>query len=233
MESRLEVQISTSSTGLSTGIEPLPYFPKLCRVLGGVTIAIVLTYLEIHHSAPEPDSDALPARAGRRNPPAMLDCDQACEDLGVSRRTLHTTLESLSCWWKSETQRSGAARSGRDFLSTSLSFPTSTRSQIKPYAIVGSRAFERFRILAIHRNYQRLDDILTHAGILPVNNFAAESDTCSLSSSVLSLSDVLEKALDISPRLSGIGAGWGEERRKAASGRMTARWLKYRETASK
>jgi hypothetical protein len=211
-------------------IDPLPYFPQLCRVLGGVTISIVLVYLEIHHSAPEPDPDAKPARAGLRNPPAMLDCDQACEDLGVSRRTLHTALESLGVWWKGESQRSGAARSGRDFLNSSLSFPASTHTPIRPYAIVGPRKHNQSRTLAIHRNQTRLDQIAIDADILKECNWAMDSTTCDSSRSLDSPGDVLESALNLRPRKGGIAWGWSQERVAQHSARMTELWAKRRET---
>lgn len=143
---------------LPSGLPPLPYFPQLCRVLGGVTIAIVLTYLEIHHSAPESDS---PASAGLRNPPIYLDCDQACMDLGVSRRTLHVSLCCISTWWRSEEERSRAARAGREFLN-----PDHTRyGRLKFYSATGAKTWRPGTIIRLRRNFGHLAKLLQNAGI--------------------------------------------------------------------
>lgn len=217
------------TTKQDSTIDALPYYPRLCRLLGGVTISIVLCYLEIHHSPPEPDPAALPARAGLRNPPAMLDCDQACEDLGVSRGTLDTALQSLGVWWKHEAARSAAARCSREFLNSGRSFPRSSYVTVKPYAIVGSRQWNGPRTLAIHRNQQRLDQIATATGLLGPSKCASSSDTGNSASSL----DIAAKMLEIGPIPRGLAWGWSEERRKAASERMTAKWLKWRELGPK
>ena len=217
--------------------EPIPYHPALCRVLGGVTISIVLVYLEIHHSPPEPDMDAQPARAGLRIPPVSLDCDQACDDLGVSRRTLDSALHSLGVWWKLEAQRAAAARSGRDFLNSGRSFPASSQTSVRPYAIVGSRQWNQPRTLTIHRNSTRLEQIAIAAGISqPYKtdlNCVSYSDTSASGHSLDDTCCVLESALEIGPAKVGIAWGWSDERRRAASERMTAKWLKWREIAHK
>jgi predicted transcriptional regulator len=163
----------------------------------------------------------------------MLDCDQACEDLGIAGRTLDTALQSLGTWWRDESQRSAAARSGRDFHNSVQSFPPSTLAKIKPYAIVGSRAHARPRTLVIHRNYQRLDQILAHAGILQPNKVITLSETSALGHGVRGGLDVLESELQIGPAKRGIAWGWSEERRKATSERMTAKWLRWRELGLK
>lgn len=214
-------------------IDPLPYFPQLCRVLGGVTISIVLVYLEIHHSPPEPDAASQPARAGLRMPPVSLDCDQACEDLGVSRRTLHTALESLCTWWRGEALRSSAARSGRDFIHSGRSFPASTHTAIRPYAIVGSRKHNQPRTLVIHRNPARLDHILVDAGLLTARNWAANSATSPSGHSVRSGAEVLAEALDLGPAKGGIAWGWSQKRVLEHSERMTRLWAERRERAAK
>lgn len=218
-------------------IEPLPYFPKLCRVLGGVTISIVLVYLEIHHSPPEPETATQPARAGLRMPPVSLHCDQACEDLGVSRRTLHTALDSLGVWWRAEQQRSGAARSGRDFINSRRSFPASSHSLIRPYAIVGPRDWNQPRTLVIHRNTSRLEQILIDAGISQPYSLDLNCGTCSDTSASTSVADgvvdVLGKALNLRQPAVGLAWGWSQQRVKEHSERMTRLWAERREKAAK
>lgn len=212
-------------------IDPLPYFPTLCRLLGGVTISIVLVYLEIHHSAPEPDPATQPARAGLRIPPVYLDCDQACEDLGVSRRTLQAALESLGTWWKGEAQRSSASRAGRDFINTGRSFPASTYTKIKPLAIVGSRKHNEPRTLAIHRNPERLHQILVDSGIIASHNWAHNPATYATKGVTDTPAIVLESLLGVSAKR-GLAWGWSQERVLAQSARMTELWAKRREKRS-
>lgn len=222
-----------------SGLPPLPYFPSLCRVLGGVTISIVLTYLEIHHSAQEPD---LMAPVRLRNPPAYLDCDRACEDLGVSRRTLHTALDGIGVWWGVEEKRSAASRAGRDFISLNPSFHVQAKARIRPYAIVGSRAYNRIRTLAIHRNYPRIAQIFVQAGVTTLDQLpqsiqfhCANIEANPVSSrSPYSLPDVLESACAIGrPRRVGADWGWTPERRTQQSERMKRKWAERRKSASR
>jgi hypothetical protein len=209
----------------STGFPPIPYFPQLCRVLGGVTISIVFVYLEIHHSPLGPDPDAQPARAGLRTPSVTLDCDQACADLGVSRRTLHTALDALSVWWKHEGARSAAARSSRDFLRTSHSLDGGKLEPIRPYALVGSRKWTQARTLVIHRNLPRLDQIVSDAGLITASRCTSYEDTSRPSSVVGSLAGVLE----IEPQKRGLAWGWSQERVREHSARMTRLWAERRQ----
>ena len=214
-------------------IEPIPYIPQLCRVLGGVTIAIVFTYLEIHHSPPDVDPDAKTPHAGLRIAPVTLDCDQVCEDLGIARRTLDTALQSLGVWWGTEQKRSAAARSGRDFLNSVAAFPPSTLARIKPYAIVGSHVLRIPTTLTIHRNPDRISEILTDAGIITtptedqkVTPFAQIS---LYQRSTGSASDVLANVLGLVPVKRGIDWGWSQERAREHSARMTRLWAERRE----
>jgi len=55
------------------------------------------------------DPDASLTRSGLRLPPVSIDCDQACEDLGVSRRTLHICL----CLYQYLVEDRGGAESRR------------------------------------------------------------------------------------------------------------------------
>jgi len=211
----------------------LPYYPRLGRALGGVTISIVVCYLEIHHPASPADPEA-PARL--RNPPIYLDCDQACEELGVSRRTLHTALDGIGVWWGAEDQRSAASRAGRDFISLNPSFHVRAKARIRPYAIVGSRAYNRTRTLAIHRNYPRIAQIFVQAGVTTLDQLpqsiqfhCANIEATSASSRSLdSLSGVLENALNLRPRRVGADWGWSQERKLDQSQRMTLFWANRR-----
>ena len=218
-------------------IEPIPYIPQLCRVLGGVTIAIVFTYLEIHHSPPDVDPDAKTPHAGLRIAPVTLDCDQACADLGVSRRTLNIALEGLSVWWGSEAKRSMASRAGRDFFATSPSFSVLAPTSIRPYACVGSRAFQFPRTIAIHRNPQRIRQILVNSGLISTpqttNELLPENETAVTSRSTGSASDVLANVLGLAPVKRGIAWGWSQERAREHSARMTRLWAERRENARK
>lgn len=213
--------------------EPVPYHASLCRVLGGVTISIVLVYLEIHHSPQELYPAPQPARTGLRMPPVSLDCDQACEDLGVSRRTLHSALDALSVWWKNESQRSGAARSSREFLRTYHSLDGGKLDAIRPYSIVGTRKWTSARTLIIHRNTARIDQIAVAAGLLTASRCTSYSDTSPSTHSVDAPSDVLRKALNLAPAKGGIAWGWSQKRVKEHSERMTRLWAERREKAAK
>jgi hypothetical protein len=132
-----------------------------------------------------------------------------------------------------ESQRAAAARSGRDFIKSGRSFPSGTHMNVTPYAIVGSREFNAPRTLAIHRNLTRLDQILTDAEILKANNFVPDSQTSASQRSLDSTGVVLENALGLGPQKRGLAWGWSDERRLAASERMTAKWLRYRELGLK
>ena len=229
MKSALEVNKDGYPQDINHRFPPIPYFPKLCRVLGGVTIAIVFTYLEIHHSPIERESDAKPAHAGLRMPPVALDCDQACDDLGVARRTLHTALESLGVWWRLESQRSVAARSGRDFLNIGRSFPASTHMLVRPYAIVGKKDWNAARTLVIHRNQMRVEQILVNAGIVADPNCGPLSTTSRSGHSVHTAPMILENVLGLEPQKRGLAWGWSQERVKEHSARMTRLWAERRE----
>ena len=213
---------------------PIPYYPTLARLLGGVTISIVFVYLEtIHHSDPATATTAEPARAGLRMPPVSLDCDRACDDLGVCRRTLHTSLDSLSTWWPSEEARSAATRAGRGFLAQSTkSFPPSSSSPIRPYATVGTRKFESSRSLTIHRNQMRIAQILTLAGLLPQNHFTTVDQTPANEQFTGRPGDILQSVLGVSvPR--GMAWGWSADRRREHGERMVRLWAERREKAQK
>src|ERR1035437_3795756 len=93
MESKpREAKNSKPLTDIHSTIDPLPFLPNLARTLHGPTLSLVLTYLEIHHPAPESESGPYSSLSSA---PIMLDCDQACADLGISNRTLHIALNCL------------------------------------------------------------------------------------------------------------------------------------------
>lgn len=139
-------------------LSSLPYFPMLCRALGGVTISLVVCYLEIHHPAPILESEA---PTGRNNAPVYLDCDAVCANLGVSLRTLHISLCCISTWWGSEEERSRAARAGREFLN-----PNHSRyGRWKFYSATGSKTWRPGTIIQLRRNFAHLDNLMQNAGI--------------------------------------------------------------------
>ena len=220
METRSEVLDVSFAQDYHRLPAPLPYYPTLARALGGPTISIVFVYLEIHHPAPAPD---LEATEGRKNPPVYVDCDAACEDLGVSRRTLHVALARLCAWWKSEEARSAAARSSREFFA-----PDHSRyGKIKPYSLVGSRYQLANQTFAIRRNLGKLRIILDNAGFQstrkpnPVlsNTYTPESQVYASEGVTDTLPAILEKASKL-----GMRNGWTEERKRSQSEIMRSIW---------
>jgi len=130
----------------------------LCHALGGVTISLVVVYLEIHHKAKSDDSER---PAGLKSTPVCVDCDQACRDLGISRRTLLVSLCCISTWWKSEEERSRAARAGREFLN-----PDHSRyGRLKFYSATGSKTWRPGTIIQLRRNFAHIENLLQNAGI--------------------------------------------------------------------
>jgi hypothetical protein len=199
-------------------IEPLPYFPALCRLLSGVTISLVVCYLEIHHPAPEPD---LQSFTGHQNPPIFLDCDQACEDLGVSRRTLHVSLCCLSTWWSSELERQRAARASREFLN-----PDHSRyGRLKFYSVTGSKTLRPGTVIQIRRNYGHLAKLLQDAGIatlaVPVPAIAIPFTKLADNAVLASTLNAPERKMSLTEILSSVSA-LGEDRRSTRYPRLRA-----------
>ena len=140
-------------------IEPIPYFASLAKELHGPTLALVLTYLEIHH-APEQDPDA--PSLSLSGTPVEIDCDDVCAALGISRRTLHIALNCLGAWFKDESERSRAQRAGREFLN-----PIHTRyGSVKFLSVTGSRAYAFPRKLRIRGNHQAITNLFTRANVI-------------------------------------------------------------------
>jgi hypothetical protein len=142
--------------------DPLPYYASLAKVLHGPTLALVMTYLEIHHPPPQdtPELNSSPA-----NTPILIDCDTACADLGISRRTLHVALSCLGACWGTEVDRNRAARSGREFLNPSHSLKPTGHDPVKIYSFTGPRQYLKPQILAMRRNYSKLASVLARAGL--------------------------------------------------------------------
>ena len=140
---------------LST-IDPLPYFPNIVRQVRGPTNAMVLTYLEMIHPAPQDENEAILDRA------VTIDCDQACQDIQVSRRTLHVALRCLGAWYLTEDLRGRAERAGRVFINTDHSL----NGVIKCYSVVGSKDFlAAHNRIAIKRNLPHLNALFDRAGM--------------------------------------------------------------------
>lgn len=136
-------------------IEPLPYFPALKGQLCGVTASLVLTYLEIHHPAPQDSIGAI------LTTPVTLNLDAVATDLQVSRRTLLVTLSVLCAWWPTEEARCRAARASREFLN-----PDHTRyGRWKFYSATGSKTWRPGTIIQLRRNFGHLAVLFRDAGI--------------------------------------------------------------------
>ena len=145
-------------------LDPIPYYASLAKVLHGPTLALVLTYLEIHHPAPQDSSES---HSNLTDAPIMIDCDVASAALGVSRRTLHIAFNCLGACWSNESERSRAARAGREFLNPAHSLKPTGHDPVKIYSFIGSRAYQTHRILAMRRNHSKLCSVLLCAGLTP------------------------------------------------------------------
>ena len=178
-------------------IEPIPYFASLAKELHGPTLALVLTYLEIHH-APEQDPDT--PSLSLSGTPDEIDCDDVCAALGISRRTLHIALNCLGTWFKDESERSRAQRAGREFLNPFHKPPPKGHGQTKFYSVTGSKAWQTKRSLTIRRNQQFIDSLLKIVGISTHNNHLVEN--VEDSPTLLSLRSVAEKTVQT----------WGDRR---------------------
>jgi len=192
--------------------DPIPYYAGLAKVLHGPTLALVLTYLEWHHPAPQDSPDGI---SGPENGPVIIDCDEVCAALGVSRRTLHIALVCLGCWWGTEGERGRAARVGREFLNPAHSLKPQGHDPIKCYSFTGFKAYTLLhREVAMRRNFAKLESVLTIAGIIPASNTPIPCNQydglCVSSHSVHSLPDILRSVLP----------NWGDRRAE--------RWERWR-----
>ena len=192
--------------------EPLPYYAGLAKVLHGPTLALVLTYLEFHHPAPQDSSEVHPGHAtGPTDEPVVLDCDIASAALGVSRRTLHIALVCLGTFWLTEDARARAARSAREFLN-----PLHTRfDPVKIYSFTGSKAYlTPHRNLVMRRNRSKLLSTFTQAGIIsPVICQLHDSQDDDISATSLSLRTLPSILQQVMP-------DWGDRRKD--------RWERWR-----
>jgi hypothetical protein len=200
--------------------EPIPLYPRLANVLGSVTMAAIVAYLEIHHPHPGNDSQA---STGRSSAPFSIRADTLCEAIGVNRRTLQIALSCIAVWWRAEELRAGAARSGREFLNSAH-----TRyGKVKLYSVVGSKSHKCDQTLTFRRNYGRINQALTQAGIerwpetmqQVLITHSLENSTSASSSPVLTLPQIIQESLRIRVR-----NGWTEERREAQSAKMREIW---------
>jgi hypothetical protein len=189
-------------------LEPIPYFSGLAKVLHGPTLALVLTYLEWHHPAPQDSPDGI---QGPQNGPVIIDCDVVSAALGISRRTLHIALACLGMCWSTEAERVRAARAEREFLNTAHSLKPSGHDPIKCYSFTGPRSYSRPQILAMRRNQGKLASILAQAGIIPDPlQIPSNVDLCKSCHYVPSLPDIMASVLP----------DWGDRRRD--------RWERWR-----
>jgi hypothetical protein len=166
-------------------LDHIPYYASLAKVLHGPTLALVLTYLEIHHPAPQ---DTPEPHSSLANDAITLDCDTVCGALGISRRTLHIAFSCLGCWWGSEAERSRAARAGREFLNPAHSLKPQGHDPVKIYSFTGFKAYTLpHRILIMRRNLSKLTDVLSRAGFQPQTPYNEIVDTCAPLRSLCSL----------------------------------------------
>jgi hypothetical protein len=225
----MKAALEVDSFDENQDIAILPYHPRLSKVLGGATLALVVTYLEIHHRTPIDNSEA---STGRSNGPVHVSCDAMCTALGVNRRTLMIALYNLCTWWRSDQERSAASRAGREFLNPNHSF----RGKVKPYSIIGSKQYTTSQTLAFHRNPPRISQIIRQAGIPPIDQPTLELTNIIVLESAISategtahiLKEIMEKAMKI-----GVRNGWTDERRKRASEQKKAYHAAKREMREK
>lgn len=163
--------------------DPIPYHAQLAKTLHGPTLALVLTYLEIHHPPPQ-DSPNDPHSLG--NAPVMIDCDAVCADLGISRRTLHIALNCLGAWWNTEGERSRAVRGGREFINPNHSLGPAGHDPLKIYSVTGRRAWSMPRTLTLRRNPSKLANVLNTAGIANNDNHCKGLEAIGAPSSTVS-----------------------------------------------
>jgi hypothetical protein len=193
--------------------EPIPYYAGLAKVLHGPTLALVLTYLEFHHPAPQDPPDG---PHGLASAPVIIDCDVASAALGVSRRTLHIALACLGRCWATEAERVRAARVDREFLNTAHSLKPSGHDPVKCYSFTGPRSYSRPQILAMRRNQGKLASVLAQAGIIPDQpQIPSNVELCATGHSVHSLPDILRSLLP----------NWSDRRRD--------RWDRWRRETGK
>ena len=194
--------------------DPLPYHASLAKVLHGPTLALVLTYLEIHHPLQQ-DSPETPQSAIQA--PITLDCDAVCAALGISRRTLHVAFSCLGCCWGSEEDRNRAARAGREFLNPNHSPNPNGHDPVKIYSFTGPKSYFRNRIIILRRNYPKLATVLAAAQLLPNQlHCPLKCDVSVIGRSVSSeLPKILKSVLpDWSDRRSGRWDRWRREHGK-------------------
>lgn len=191
--------------------DPIPFYGSLAKVLHGPTISIVLTYLEIHHP---PAADGTGPSSSLSSTPILIDCDVISTTLGVSRRTLHVALVCLGTFWSTEAERVRAARVGREFLNPAHSLKPTGHDPIKIYSFTGSRNYQQPRTLLFRRNYAKLVNVLTLAGLRPpqvqMNDIQA---TGAKALTAFTLPGILESVLpDWLDRRSGRWDRWRAER---------------------
>ena len=133
----------------------VPYWPALKSAVGSVSAALVVTYLEMKYPSPLPEP---PRRYGL---PVEVNFAQMADDLAVDRRTLGLAFLCVSTWFRTEKERLGAVRAGREFLHQKHSrFP-----KLKLYSIVADREWRALRTLTLRRNWPMLEKTLAECGV--------------------------------------------------------------------
>jgi hypothetical protein len=122
-----------------------------------VNAALVITYLEMHHPSPPPES-------GRRyGLPVEVNFARMADELAVDRRTLGIALLCVSTWFEDERVRLGAVRAGREFLN----LKHSRFAKLKLYSIVAPRAWRSLETLTLRRNWPQLTRTLEECRVTP------------------------------------------------------------------
>jgi hypothetical protein len=93
--------------------------------------------------------------------PVEVNFTQMADDLAIDRRTLGLAFLCVSTWFRTEKERLGAVRAGREFLNQKHSrFP-----KLKLYSIVADREWRALQTLTLRRNWPMLDKTLAECGV--------------------------------------------------------------------
>jgi hypothetical protein len=169
----------------------VPYWPALKSAVGSVSAALVVTYLEMKYASPAPE----PGR--RYGLPVDVNFAQMADVLAIDRRTLGLAFLCVSTWFRTEKERLGAVRAGREFLNQKHSrFP-----KLKLYSIVADREWRALQTLTLRRNWPMLDKTLAECGVahqiephrLPRRDYAE----IAAAASGLGRSSALEKLMNL------------------------------------
>jgi hypothetical protein len=149
--------IEKSARPKSTLTEPIPYYPGLKDETGTIIGAILVSYLEKYHPAPQ---DTSPQRFQRVSSlPIRLSDERIMADLHIARKTLVVILSEIAVWYPSESRRSRAHGASREFIE-----PRHSRfRKIKLYSAVGIRQHTLPFAFDLRRNILLVDQAMKNA----------------------------------------------------------------------